>query len=63
MYGTAPTLDFSGALWYHMGVKLGCYATVPLGFDPTVFTCNRGSPLPKKGDGNGEFLLRGKAFG
>ena len=58
MYGTDRPLDFSGILWYHKRVKLGCYATVPLGFDPTVFTRNRGSPLPKKGDGNGEFLFR-----
>ena len=34
-------LDFLGILWYHMGVKLGCYATASHGFD-SVFCVSQG---------------------
>ena len=33
MKGTTSSLDFLGVLWYHMGVKLGCYATASHRFD------------------------------
>ena len=33
MGGAIFALDFSGLLWYHIGVKLGCYATASHGFD------------------------------
>ena len=57
MYETNAGLDFFTFLWYHKRVKLGCNATVPHGFDSVIRSGNRGSPLPKKGDGNGEFLF------
>ena len=33
MYEKRVALDFWGILWYHIRVKLGCFATVPHGFD------------------------------
>ena len=51
-------LDFSGILWYHKRVKLGCFATVPHGFDSVKKRSpKQGFPAPEKGDGNGEFLF------
>ena len=58
MYETDRPLDFSGILWYHKRVKLGCYATVPHGFDRLISRPKQGFPAPAKGDGNGEFLFR-----
>ena len=54
-------LDFSGILWYHMGVKLGCYATASHGFDlvfrafPRGWLCGRDRVAA-----NGRSALEGK---
>ena len=40
MGSTTSSLDFLGVLWYHMEVKLGCYATASHGFD-SVFCALR----------------------
>ena len=37
-------LDFSGILWYHKRVKLGCYATASHGFD-SLFCALTGGKL------------------
>ena len=58
MYRIGRALDFLGILWYHMGVKLGCFATVPHGFDSATHALKQGFPAPEKGDGNGEFLFQ-----
>ena len=49
MYRTGRALDFLGILWYHMGVKLGCFATVPHGFDSATHALKQGFPAPEKG--------------
>ena len=49
MYETHSTLDFFGILWYHKRVKLGCFATVPHGFDSAKHAPKQGFPAPEKG--------------
>lgn len=44
MGGTVSALDFLGILWYHMEVKLGCYATASHGFD-SLFCALTGGKL------------------
>ena len=44
MGSTTSSLDFLGVLWYHMEVKLGCYATASHGFDSVFCALRAGKP-------------------
>ena len=54
------SLDFFAILWYYRHVKLGCYATIPHGFDRRLMPRNRGSPLPKRVTGTGSSCFEAK---
>ena len=44
MKRTTSSLDFLGVLWYHMRVKLGCYATASHRFDSVFCALMAGKP-------------------
>ena len=56
-----PALDFLGILWYHMEVKLGCYATASHGFDSDFSAFSRGAHQGRvRVAAKGRSALRGK---